>query len=108
METIDRSANFNGTQVSKMNLDQESNPIATNHQSQNKSDTRLRGGWLVLARAVWILIVTLSLAVSIVDIPLKFIQLHSVCAGSSCDQRLTTGIVQELHQLNLYVDFFAS
>jgi len=108
VETIDRCANFNGTQVSKMNLDQASNPIATNHQSQNQSDTRLRGGWLVLARAVWILIVTLSLAVSIVDIPLKFSQLHAVCAGSSCDQRLTTGIVQDLHQLNLSVDFFAS
>ena len=91
-----------------MNLDQASNPIATSHQSQNQSDTRLRGGWLVLARAVWILIVTLSLAVSIVDISLKFSQLHAVCVGSSCDQRLTTGIVQDLHQLNLSVDFFAS
>jgi signal transduction histidine kinase len=108
VETIDRSANFNGTQVSKMNLDQASNPLATSHQSQNQSDTRLRGGWLVLARAVWILIVTLSLAVSIVDIPLKFSQLHVVCVGSSCDQRLTTGIVQDLHRLNLSVDFFAS
>src|SRR6266849_3052680 len=105
---MDRSANFNGTQVSKMNLDRASIPMATSHQSQNQSDTRLRGGWLVLARAVWILIVTLSLAVTIVDIPLKFSQLHAVCAGSSCDQRLNTGIVQDLHQLNLSVVFFAS
>src|SRR5258708_25946552 len=92
-----------------MNLDQVSNPIATSHQSQNQADTRLRGGWLVLARAVWVLIVTLSLAVPIADIPLEFRRLQTSCAGSSCnDQQLTARIVQDLHRLNLSVDFFAS
>src|ERR1700730_16625271 len=92
-----------------MNLDQASNPIATSHKSQNQADTRLRGGWLVLVRAVWILIVTLSLAVSVADIPLEFRRLQTICVGSSCDnQRLTTRIVQDLHQLNLPVDFFAT
>jgi hypothetical protein len=95
-------------QVSKMNLDRVSNPIATSHQSQDQTDMQLRGGWLVLMRAAWILIVTLSLAVSIVDIPLKFRRLHTVCVGFSCEQQLTAGIVQDLHHLNLSVDFFAT
>jgi signal transduction histidine kinase len=94
--------------VSKVNLDQASIPIATSHQSQNQADTRLRGGWLILARAAWILLVTLSLAVSVADLPLRWELLHTICAGSSCGQLLTIGIVQDLHQLNLSVDFFAS
>ncbi len=75
---------------------------------RNQTDTRLHGYWLVLARTMWICVVALSLAVSIVYIPLEFRQLHTVCTGSSCGQQLTAGIVQDLHQLNLSVDFFAS
>jgi signal transduction histidine kinase len=92
-----------------MNLDRASIPIATSHQAPNQTDTRLRGGWLVLVRAAWILIVTLSLAVSIADLPLEFRRLHTICVGSSCDdQQLTAGIVQDLHHLDLSVDFFAT
>ena len=75
---------------------------------RNEADTRLHGSWLVLARAAWICVVALSLAVSIAYIPLEFRQLHTVCTDSSCGQQLTAGIVQDLHQLNLSVDFFAS
>src|SRR5262249_52806298 len=81
---------------------------ATSQQSQNHGDTRLRGGWLILARAVWILLIILSLAVSIAALPLRWRQLHSICVGSSCSQLLTIRIVQDLHSLNLSVDFFAS
>src|SRR5215469_4578262 len=95
-------------EVSKVNLDQASTPIATSHPSQNQADTRLRGGWLILARAGWILLVTLSLAISVADIPLRWRLLHTTCAGSSCGQLLTIAIVQDLHHLNLSVDFFAS
>src|SRR6266516_761326 len=71
-------------------------------------DTRLYGSWLVLARAAWLLVVALSLAVPIADIPLEFKRFHTVCVGSSCGQQLTAGIVQELHHLHLSVDFFAA
>jgi hypothetical protein len=53
-------------------------------------------------------VVSLSLAVTIADIPLEFKYLHMVCVGASCGQQLTAGIVQELHHLNLSVDFFAT
>ena len=79
-----------------------------NQQQQRGIDTRLHGPWLILARAAWIIVVALSLAVSIVDIPLEYARLHTVCAGSSCQQQLTVGIVQDLHHLNLSVDFFAA
>lgn len=75
---------------------------------RNETDTQLYGSWLVLARTLWIVVVALSLAVSIAYIPLEFRQLHTVCTSSSCGQQLTVGIVQDLHQLNLSVDFFAS
>src|SRR6266699_6054740 len=93
-----------------MDLDQPSPSIGVTENAEpgNIPDTRLHGYWLVLARAAWILVVVLSLAVSIADIPLEFTRLHTACVGSSCGQQLTVGIVQELHQLNLSVDFFAT
>ena len=93
-----------------MDLNQPSPSIGVTENAEpgNIPDTRLHGYWLVLARAAWILVVVLSLAVSIADIPLEFTRLHTACVGSSCGQQLTVGIVQELHQLNLSVDFFAT
>jgi signal transduction histidine kinase len=79
----------------------------TSADRRNEAETRLHGSRLVLARAAWIIVVVLSLAVSIAYIPLEFRQLHTVCVGSSCGQQLTAGIAQDLRQLNLSVDFFA-
>jgi hypothetical protein len=75
---------------------------------QSEVDTRLHGGWLILARIVWIVMVVLSLTISLVDIPLQFTRLHIVCVGSDCAQQLTASIVRDLHKLNLSVDFFAA
>jgi len=76
--------------------------------SKSSATTRLSGTRLVLARIAWIVVVALSLVVTIADIPLEFRHLHIVCVGTSCGQQLTAGIVQELHHLNLSVDFFAT
>lgn len=91
-------------------MSQPSTPaeIEASGKPPGTSDTRLHGPWLILARAAWIVVVTLSLAVSIADIPLEFARLHTICAGSSCGQQLTASIVQDLHRLNLSVDFFAT
>src|SRR5450755_2627628 len=83
----------------------------TSHSRRDETDTpgtRLHGFWLVLARAAWIVMVMLSLAVSLADLSLEWRRLHTFCVGSSCGQQLTAGIVQDLHQLNLSVDFFAN
>ena len=93
-----------------MELDRPSMPMQVDASEKPRSvpNTRLHGPWLILARAAWIIVVALSLAVSIADIPLEYARLHTVCAGSSCEQQLTVGIVQDLHHLNLSVDFFAT
>ena len=80
----------------------------TNNTMHHHADTQVRGIWLVLMRTGWILVVVLSLTVSFADIPLEFRRLHHVCLGSSCGQQLSTGILQDLHQLNLSVNFFAA
>lgn len=82
-------------------------PLMADNTKHHDSDTRVHGSWLFQMRGMWILGVALSVAVSIVDIPLEFRRLHQVCIGSSCEQQLTTGILQDLHRLNLPVDFFA-
>ena len=78
-------------------------------ETRNTADTHLNRRWLILARIAWVVVVVLSLAVSIADIPLEFARLHIACVGSSCSgQQLTAGIVQELHHMNLSVDFYAA
>jgi len=77
-------------------------------ETRNTADTHLHGRWLILVRIAWVVVVVLSLAVSIADIPLEFAQLHIACVGPSCSgQQLTASIVQELHRMNLSVDFYA-
>ena len=74
--------------------------------ARSAADTQLHGRWLLLVRIAWVIVIVLSLAISIVDIPLEFARLHIVCVGSSCTgQQLSTGIVQELHRMNLSIDF---
>ncbi len=91
-----------------MNSSSASTQVTPSQKRQNEVDTRLHGCWLILARIVWIVIVMLSLTISLVDIPLQFARLHIVCIGPDCAQRLTASIVQDLHKLNLSVDFFAA
>ena len=82
-------------------------PTADNTRRQH-ADILVHGPWLLLMRTAWILVVAVSLTISFADIPLEFRRLHRVCLGSSCEQQLTTGILQDLHHLNLSVDFFAT
>jgi hypothetical protein len=91
-----------------MNPSSGSTRITSGQKRKAEIDTRLHGRLLVLARFVWIVVVGLSLAISLVDISLQFARLHIVCVGSDCGQQLTVSIVQDLHKLNLSVDFFAA
>src|SRR6266571_406201 len=78
-------------------------------EARGAAFTHLHGRWLILAQIAWVVAVFLSLAVSIADIPLEFAQLHIICVGTACSgQELTAGIVQELHKMNLSVDFYAA
>jgi hypothetical protein len=84
-------------------------PTDSRSEARGASGTHLHGRWLILVRIVWLVVVVLSLAISIAYIPLQFAQLHIACVGAACTgQELTSGIVQELHRMNLSVDFYAA
>ncbi len=78
--------------------------------SSGMADTRLRGGWLVLARVVWVALVVLALGLFFASIPTTFASLHILCTAASCSNggQLTSDSVRELHALGLSVDFYAT
>lgn len=71
-------------------------------------DTYLHGKWLVFARVVWFVLVTISLLVFIFSLPVYIAQLYIVCSGSACSTwQLTPQIVETLRihafSINTYV-----
>jgi len=78
--------------------------------SSSMADTRLRGGWLVLARVVWVAVVVLTLGLFIASIPTTFADLHMLCTAASCTTSgpLTPDGVQELQAWGLSMDFYAT
>jgi hypothetical protein len=78
--------------------------------SSSTVDTRLRGGWLILARVVWVAVVVLALGLFIASIPTTFASLHMLCTDASCSNggQLTADFVRELQALGLSMDFYAT
>src|SRR6266699_2011665 len=78
--------------------------------SSSMADTRLRGGWLVLARVVWVAVVVLTLGLFIASIPTTFADLHMLCTAASCTTGgpLTPDGVRELQAWGLSMDFYAT
>jgi len=54
------------------------------HGARHKSETRLHGRWLVLARMLWIALVVLMLALFVATIPAFSADLHNACATAAC------------------------
>src|SRR3989440_498122 len=78
--------------------------------SSSMADTRLRGGWLVLARVGWVAVVVLALGLFIASIPTIFADLHILCTAASCSSSgpLTPDGVRELQAWGLSMDFYAT
>src|SRR6266702_883338 len=78
--------------------------------SSSMADTRLRGGWLVLARVVWGAVVVLALGLFIASIPTTFAALHMLCTAPSCTTSgpLTPDDVRELQAVGLSMDFYVT
>jgi signal transduction histidine kinase len=73
------------------------------------SATRLRGRRLLLARALWLSAVFVTLAIFIGSLPVYVAQLHTPCMGTACTyQRLTAGQVQLLQELGWSLDKYAA
>jgi hypothetical protein len=77
--------------------------------SSSMVDTRLRGGWLVLARVVWVALVALALGLVFGFLPTYFAYLHIIVKPSPgvSGPQLTANDVRSLQALGLSLDFYA-
>src|SRR5713101_7072502 len=92
-----------------MSLDQARTPTNVRQQHHSHAQTRLHGGWLLLARMAWGVVLVLAVGLFIASIPFTFADAHTICVSAACsnDSYLTPDLARELHQLGLSVDFFA-
>ena len=80
-----------------MNVQQRIIERTNTSKLQDTADTSLKGRWLVQARVVWFVLVTLTLLVFIMSLPVYIAQLQSVCRGNACNTgQLTPQIVEIL------------
>lgn len=72
------------------------------------ADTQLRGYKLVLARAAWVIIVILTEAIALAELPQNYTYYLSVCTQALCqNQQATPGLVRSLHSAGLSLQFYA-
>ena len=98
--------------VQLLNLPPTSIETTVEAPPRSEVDTRLRGRWLVLARALWFVIAVLTLGLLIASMPSYFAVLHVVCKGSFAvcrnNGQLTPGDVRAFQALGLSLDFYAT
>jgi hypothetical protein len=71
-------------------------------------DTRLRGRRLILARVVWVTVVSLIVALFLVRLPAYYTALQTVCTGAMCGVQPTPDSAQVLQKLGLSVSIYAA
>jgi signal transduction histidine kinase len=95
-----------------MNRPSASTPTAVNAQPPGEKETRLRGGFLLLTRVVWVGIALLSLGLYIASIPTSLASLYVLCtdAPAVCNTtgHLTPDYLRALQGLGLSLDVFAA
>ena len=95
-----------------MNRPSASTPTAVKAQPPGETDTRLRGGFLLLTRVVWVGIALLSLGLYIASIPTSLASLYVLCtdAPAVCNTtgHLTPDYLRALQGLGLSLDVFAA
>src|SRR5450755_908111 len=72
-----RKANRKG--VSVMKLPTAATQSTAHAHPPGETDTRLRGRWLLLTRAVWISIALLALGLYVASVPPTLASLHALC-----------------------------
>ena len=76
--------------------------------SQSETDTQLHGYWLMFARAAWLIIACVAVAMSIAEIPPGYARYLTVCTQSLCqNQQATPAMVRALHSAGLTLQFYA-
>ena len=72
-------------------------------------DTRLRGRRLILARVVWVAVVTLIAAFFLVRLPAYYTLLQTICTGATCGSAQSTpDFAQAMQRLGLSVSAYAA
>jgi hypothetical protein len=95
-----------------MNPPSVSTHIVVTAPSPGEADTRLRGGFLVLARVAWGVVALLALGLYIASIPIYFASLHVLCtdAPAVCSNNgyITPDYLRALQAVGLSLDVFAT
>ena len=90
-----------------MNVEHAS--TAKTESRKRHSSARLQGRWLVLARALWITLVALTLAIFVASLPVYVALLHTLCTRAACQyQQLTHSQAESLTGIGLSLDAYAA
>src|SRR5919199_95973 len=99
---------YDGKRNNVIQCSGERSMVVTSGQPQD-AGTRLRGGWLVLARSAWVALAVLSLVYFVATMPGEFARLERVCASATCTGiDLTPAEVRELTGLGTSARFYAA
>ena len=91
-----------------MNLEHAQPDRAARPQSTGQADTRLRGGWLILARVAFCAMVVLVLLLFFVSLPTYLAYLQTVCVHQPClYQQLTVNSAHSFQALGISVEGYA-
>src|SRR5262249_28044649 len=77
-------------------------------EQESAAEMRLRGRWLLSARAAWLAAVVLTITVCVATIPVEFARLQQVCFSADCEHpHLTLESLAELQAMGLSANVFA-
>ena len=91
-----------------MYLKQAPTETSTSQPQERQAETHLRGGWLILARVAWGVVVVLVLGVFLVSLPTYLTHLQTVCLHQPCPYlQLTLNGARSLQALGISVEGYA-
>lgn len=93
-----------------MDLDHAQTLPAVSHEQLHHTETRLQGGWLVLVRLAWLVLVASSLLLFAINMPLYVRLLQTVCTpAASCPAwQPTLETASALHHLGFSLSDYAA
>jgi hypothetical protein len=84
-------------------------PTGVTESRERHSSARVPRRWLLLARALWITLVVLTLAIFFVSLPVYLALLQTPCAGTACGyQQLTPEQAGALKGIGLFPDVYTA
>ncbi|HCI81737.1 MAG TPA: hypothetical protein DHW02_18830 [Ktedonobacter sp.] len=91
-----------------MNLEHVQPDRAGNPQPTSHAETYIRGGWLIMARVAWGVVVVLVLGLFLVSLPTYLMYLQTICIQQPCPyQQLTLNSVHSFQKLGISVEGYA-